>query len=369
MGGKLTPRLQAAWLSLLVATVWGPLTPRPASAQPEPSRAAEPLEPETRFDSDGTAHVSHLTVPPSSFSSDQAKSALARAHRGPPAPPMTADIKVLRSYFGRYNDALAAHMKEIYPVDITTETIAGVRVEIVRPKGGLSTENAHRILINLHGGGFLWGEGSGEEIESTPIASRGRITVVTIAYRQAPEHHFPAASEDVATVYRALLARHKPSQIGIYGCSAGGILTAQAVAWFDKVGLPQPGAVGTFCGSAAPLSGDTLYAMQPLGGDRLPDQMSWPYFAGADPHDPLVFPTNSSALLAKFPPTLLLAGSRDFALSSIFYTQQRLTEAGVDVELHVWDGLWHAFFINPDLPESREAYDVIVKFFDRHLAR
>jgi monoterpene epsilon-lactone hydrolase len=46
-----------------------------------------------------------------------------------------------------------------------------------------------------------------------------------------------------------------------------------------------------------------------------------------------------------------------------------LVKAGVDAELHVWEGLFHGFFYNPDVPESRDCYDVIVKFFDRHLAK
>jgi acetyl esterase/lipase len=94
-----------------------------------------------------------------------------------------------------------------------------------------------------------------------------------------------------------------------------------------------------------------------------------PYFSSASAADPMVLPINSPEVLAKFPPTLLIAGSRDFSLSSLFRTQAALTNVGVEAELHVWDGLWHAFFMDPDLPESKEVYRVIVKFFDRHLER
>ena len=47
--------------------------------------------------------------------------------------------------------------------------------------------------------------------------------------------------------------------------------------------------------------------------------------------------------------------------------QRRLLAAGADAELVVFDGMWHAFFVFPDLPESQEAYEVITRFFDRHL--
>jgi len=91
------------------------------------------------------------------------------------------------------------------------------------------------------------------------------------------------------------------------------------------------------------------------------------YFSGASSKDPLVLPISSKEVLSRFPPTLLIAGSRDFMVSSLFKSQAALADAGVDAELHVWDGMWHAFFFDPDLPESREVYAVVVRFFARHL--
>lgn len=349
--------LAALAAALVLAT--GALATSPSTAQPAG---------ETRFDADGVIHAPPLTVPPSVFASEAAKAAFARAHAGSAEGPAGTDIVSQRAFYGRYNDRLAARMKALYPVTIEAATIGGVRAEIVRPNAGVAPRNAHRVLINLHGGAFMWGEGSGGEVEAIPIAAQGKITVITVAYRQAPEHRFPAGSQDVAAVYRALLKDHKPREIGIYGCSAGGILTAQATAWILLHDLPAPGAIGTFCGSAAPLDGDSMKVMAPLNGEKLPPEGSWLYFAGADPGSPLMYPIESPALLARFPPTLLLAGGRDFALSSLFKTQASLAAAGVDTELHVWDGLPHAFFVDPDLPESREVYAVVARFFDRRLA-
>ena len=84
-----------------------------------------------------------------------------------------------------------------------------------------------------------------------PIAFVGKFRVISIDYREAPEYSFPAASEDVAKVYAELLKTYKPTNIGIYGCSAGGPLTAESIAWFQKLKLPLPGAVGMFCEGAA----------------------------------------------------------------------------------------------------------------------
>jgi acetyl esterase/lipase len=92
------------------------------------------------------------------------------------------------------------------------------------------------------------------------------------------------------------------------------------------------------------------------------------YFDGADPKDPQVTPLESPAMMAKFPPTLLVTATRDIAMSPVITTHQTLVRLGVDAELHVWDGLQHSFFTNIDLPESKEYFGVVARFFDTHLA-
>jgi acetyl esterase/lipase len=106
-----------------------------------------------------------------------------------------------------------------------------------------------------------------------------------------------------------------------------------------------------------------------LAGDKKRPKGGLPYFANADVKDPLVSPAVSLDVLSKFPPTLIITATRGMELSSAVYSHSRLVKAGVDAELHVWDGMFHGFFYNPDVPESRDCYDVIVKFFDRHLAK
>ena len=240
------------------------------------------------------------------------------------------------------------------------------------PKAGISEVNKQRVLINLHGGGFSGCWPGCAELESIPISALMQIKVVTVDYREGPEHKFPAASEDVASVYRELLKTYPPRSIGIYGCSAGGMLTAMSVAWFQTHDLPSPGAIGIYCASAGSFGGDATYIAFPFGEARVP--MSRPpgasqlgYFSTADPKDPMVSPINSPEILAKFPPTLLITGTRDFAMSGTLYTNTQLVKQGVNTELHVWDGLFHGFFYNADVPESRDAFNVMIKFFDRHL--
>lgn len=83
----------------------------------------------------------------------------------------------------------------------------------------------------------------------------------------------------------------------------------------------------------------------------------------------LVARNNSPQILAKFPPTLIITATRGFEMSGALYTHTQLVKYGVDAELHVWEARYHGFFYNPDVPESRDCYDVIVKFFDRHLGQ
>jgi epsilon-lactone hydrolase len=339
--------------------------------------AGEDSSPQSRVDAQGVAYLPASTVPASRFMSAQARANFIKLFSRPvaaaPSPGAAPDFRAMREEDERKNAPLVARAEALYPVTIESRVIAGVRTRVILPKAGVSPGNRVRVLINLHGGGFIWGEGNGALTESIPIAGLGRITVITVAYRMGPEFKFPAASEDVAAVYRELLRDHRAADIGIYGCSAGGILSAQSVAWFEKEKLPVPGAIGTFCGSALSMGGDSSHIAPLLTGGKAHKNAdtgsmgSSAYFSSASPGDPLVQPGLSEEVLAHFPPTLLITGSRDFMASSVFAAQAALSRAGVATELHVWDGMWHAFLMDPDLPESKEVYQVIVRFFDRHL--
>lgn len=323
---------------------------------------------------DGNVHFGASTLPYSSMASPEARALFPKMLAAESkAPPFTAPIEQSRAFYDRMNSDRVRRLMALYPVKTHRESIAGVNTDVVEPAQGIASENQGRVLINLHGGAFLWGAHSGALVESVPIASLGRIKVISIDYRQGPEHVFPAASEDVETVYRELLKHYKPGSIGIYGCSAGGVLTAEAVARLIADKLPVPGAIGTFCGSVVDMAGDSMFVAPLLNGAPVPEQplklLDIPYFKGASASDPMVFPGLSPALLRQFPPTLLITGTRDMALSAVVRSQNLLSQAGVPTELHVWEGMWHSFFSDPEMPESRAAYEVIVRFFDQHLTR
>lgn len=319
---------------------------------------------------DGTVDVPAQAVPPSKFLTPEGRAYLAQHLHDMQDPTMTYIEKGVPRFMRSY----LARQKVLFPVTTEDTMIGGVHVFLYLPSSGLKESNLHRVLIDLHGGGFsgCW-PGCGE-LESIPIAALGRIKVVSVDYREGPENKFPAASEDVASVYSALLKEYKPENIGIYGCSAGGMLTAESVAWFQKHALPRPGAVGVFCASAGAFGGDAEYTSTPLGEGRLMPGVGdggagLGYFSGTDHKDPLVAPLNSAAVMAQFPPTLIITGTRDFAMSGAIYTHSQLVRLGVDADLHVWEGMFHGFFYNPDVPESRDAYAVMISFFARHLGK
>jgi len=342
-----------------------------ALALPVLSQDHPPTEPpKVIVQPDGMVDVPAQSAPVSTFLSPEAKAYLTQHLKDMQDP----DILKQDAGIPRFMKPYIARDHELFAVGMKDEKIGGVHVYDYMPKAGVSAKNKQRVLINLHGGGFSGCWPGCAELESIPVAALGQIEVISVDYREGPDNKFPAASEDVASVYQDLLKSHKPQNVGIYGCSAGGMQTAMSIAWFEKHSIPLPGAIGIFCASAGSIfGGDALYTAMPLGEARIAPPMKpgarppLSYFADTDPKDPLVSPINSPELLAKFPPTLMITGTRGFELSSALYTHEQLVKLGVDTELHVWEGLFHGFFYNADVPESKDALNVMIKFFDRHL--
>jgi monoterpene epsilon-lactone hydrolase len=330
------------------------------------------------INADGAVRVPAHTVPLSEFLSPAGKAYVAEHLRNMQRPELLVQDSGVPPLLAGYLE----RQHEVFAVERHDVTIGGVHAYEYLPKSGVAERNRDRVLINLHGGGFSGCWPGCAELESIPVAALGRIRVVSLEYRQGPKYRFPAASEDVAAAYRELLESYRAQNIGIYGCSAGGMLTGMAVAWFQQHSLPRPGAIGVLCSglTLAPsgFGGDSAYTTAAIGEGRTPPPLPsggaaarspLDYFAGVSPEDPLASPASSPEVLAKFPPTLIVTGTRGFELSSAVYTHTQLVKQGVEADLHVWEGLFHGFFYNVDVPESLDCYDLIVKFFDRHLGQ
>lgn len=319
-------------------------------------------------EANGTVQVPAEPVPLSSFLSPAAKTYMTEHLHQMQRPELIEQVRGVPRFMQPFLD----RDKGLFADSSTDEKIGGVHVYVYVPKAGIAARNQNRVLINLHGGGFSGCWPGCAELESMPISALMRIKVITVDYREGPEYKFPSASDDVASLYKAVLKNYDAKNIGIYGCSAGGMLTAESEAWFQTHSLPSPGAIGIYCAGAGGFGGDSLYMASPTGEARMgraqdkgAPQIS--YFSGTKSTDPLVAPLNSPQILAKFPPTLIITADRDIAMSDAIYTHEQLVKQGVDAELHVWEGLFHGFFYNPDVPESRDAFNVMIQFFDRHL--
>jgi monoterpene epsilon-lactone hydrolase len=352
---------KTAALGLLLAL----LTAASGIAQQAP-RAAKQSDSST-IAPDGTAYVTRIVPVPTTIS-PEAQKVLSRVESDV-AFPQTLEQR--RTGTDKWQAAAGEASKKIYPVNIASDTIAGVPVRVVMPLT-ISPDKRDCVLINLHGGGF--NSDSGSLTESIPIANLTGTKVIAVLYRLAPEHPFPAGLEDALAVYKQLLKTYKPNHIGIYGTSAGAILTAEVTVKLKQLNLPLPGATGIFSGlgdfsqvgdsiALFALNGFSGHLDPPASGPRSSEYFS----ASTDPRDPVLSPLYAD--LTGFPPTLFITSGRDLLLSGTTILHRAYLRAGVDAQLVVFEALPHAFWNNPALPESKEADQLMANFLDRHLAK
>jgi acetyl esterase/lipase len=337
------------------------------------SQQGEPARPQ--FGEDGTVYAPAFELPPSELSSPEARAAQAmRAKMQGGAPPADVDIAVVRQGLEAMLAPQVARMREVYPVDVVEQSIGGVTTHVVTPQG--QPHDDQRVLINLHGGAFSMCADACALLESIPVAALGGYKVITVDYRMAPEAVHPAGVQDLEIVYRELLKQYEPRRIGIYGCSAGGALTAQAAAWLPAHGLPQPGAIGIFgAGAVRFATGDSAYVTAYIDGSfpappkpgEPPVDITRGYFAGSDMGDQIISPGLHPEVLAQFPPTLIITGTRAMDLSPAVYTNSQLLKAGARSTLIVGEAMGHCYIYQPDLPEAQDAHQAIVNFFREHL--
>ncbi|HEY0564751.1 MAG TPA: alpha/beta hydrolase, partial [Terriglobales bacterium] len=153
------------------------------------------------IDAKGTAHVTRIIPMPTTLSPEARRwtqETTERDQKSSGDQPL-AEARRATDAWRKFGTADAL---KHYPAEVKPQTIAGVRCDIISPVGSAEGKQ-HRVLINLHGGGFV--TDSGSLIEGIPIANLAQTKVVSVYYRLAPEYPFPAAVDDVMAVYRELL--------------------------------------------------------------------------------------------------------------------------------------------------------------------
>ncbi|HEY2468147.1 MAG TPA: nucleoside hydrolase [Terracidiphilus sp.] len=347
----------------------------PGGAEPSRTYANHiPQQNSSYVDETGAAHIERVVPVPTTVTPEAQK--LIGSNFANPSSSQIGNPEAIsperalaneRAFADATEERLAKQALAMFPADVRREVIAGVPVREITPKTGLSS-NPKRILINLHGGGFVadWGSLT----ETIPIACLTHTRVISVLYRLSPEHPFPAAVNDATAVYLELLKTYKPGSIGVYGTSAGAILTAETATNLRRLGLPLPGALGIFSGTGdLSRRGDTysIFSVTGLAGalESKTNAPFYQYVENTDPHDPVLSPFFAD--LGGFPPTLFLSSTRDMLLSDTAILHRAFLKAGVQAQLVVFEGLQHGFWNDPTLPESREADRVIANFFVTYL--
>ncbi len=318
------------------------------------------------IDADGTAHVTRVVPVPKTVSPEAQKSLARRVSDAP----MKETLAERRAKTDKWQARAGAEFRAIYPVNIAEEMIAGVPVKTITPLT-IPESKRDRVLINVHGGGF--NSDSGSLTETIPIANLTQTKVIAVLYRLAPEHPFPAAVDDAVAVYKELLKTYKPDHIGLYGTSAGAILTAEVAAKLRQSGLPLPAALGIFSGLGDfSRVGDSqaIYALDGFSGPLKPpsaEPHDGAYSGSTDPKDPVLSPLYAD--LNGFPATLFVTSTRDLLLSGTTILHRAFLRAGVDARLVVFEALPHAFWNDAHLPESKEADEIMAAFFDKNVGK
>ncbi len=243
--------------------------------------------------------------------------------------------------------------------------------------GGVTSEwvaaddaSESRVVLYLHGGGYIIGSPRTHRPMMAWLSKEASGKVLGLDYRLAPEHPFPAPVEDAVAAYRWLLDEgYDASRIAVAGDSAGGGLTVSAIVQIRYLGLPVPGAA--VCISPwVDMEGlgesmETRAKADPMVNKENLMVSAKTYLGGRDPRAPLAAPLYAD--LRGLPPTLIQVGDAEVLLDDSTRLAGIAREAGVDVQMHVWDDMihvWHLFA--PILPEGRQAIAQAGEFIKKH---
>jgi monoterpene epsilon-lactone hydrolase len=276
-------------------------------------------------------------------------------------------------------DATAAQMRQrraaaewwIPSPPAGTQTIAVDAGGVAAVRIITRASRSDRHVLFLHGGAFVTGSSSLYRHLTWRLVNAARARLLSVDYRLAPEHPFPAALDDAVAAYRWLLADGAdPRQVAVMGDSAGGNLAFAMLLKLRDEGLPLPGAaVGLSPWLDLALESPSLKANAEadpmLNADEAPKFVRY-YLAGADPRMPYASPLYGD--LSGMPPALIQVGSDEILRDDAVRMADRLRAAGCRAELEIWPRMphvWHLFATV--LPEARRAIERLGTFLQSRL--
>lgn len=255
----------------------------------------------------------------------------------------------------------------ILPIGVSSEavTFGGVPCEWIRVDGAIE----HRVLLHVHGGSFISGEPCSKLYAMVRIAQKAKVNILSVDYRLAPEHPYPAALEDCAAVYRALLETgYDPESIILFGESAGATVTLCSALMLKDQNVPMPKALivlSPVTDLSVPMEERKEYAPNdPLLEEGTAFQL---YYQNEDLKSPYISPALGD--LTGLPPILLHAGTHEI----LAYDAQRLiakaVASDVDIQSHFWSEMEHGLFLFAEVfPEATAAGDEIIRFICKHFS-
>ena len=264
-----------------------------------------------------------------------------------------------------------AFMESVLPRDevtLETDTLGGIPGLWVHPADWRSGE----AIVHLHGGWFNFGSAKAYRHLVGHIAARARARAFIPDYRRAPEHPFPAATDDALACYRAL-AGSGVRRIVLTGDSAGGNLalvlasrvTGEAVsnsATLVGVAVLSPVTDLTLSGATYQTRADA----DPLFTRPQVAELVHSYLGSADAKQPLASPLFGR--LSGMPPTRIHVGDDEVLLDDSLRFVERAVAAGVDARVDVWMGMPHGFPANIGrMKAAAESLDAIGAFLTERL--
>jgi monoterpene epsilon-lactone hydrolase len=232
---------------------------------------------------------------------------------------------------------------------------------------------ANGMVLHLHGGGFTFGSPYSHRGLAWSMSKRTGRPVFLPHYRLAPEHRFPAASDDCLAVYRALLDRgFSAERIVVSGDSAGGHLTTCLLGDLARHGVAMPSHAVLFS-PWLDLSGESSRLRDKLRRDPFLSPSGivacrYAYLGERDPQEERI-----SVLTADkkgWPPVLIQVGDTECLLEDARQLAASLRTAEIRHELQEWPGQIHVFqaFANV-IPEARQAFRYVAEFVNGRTAR
>jgi acetyl esterase/lipase len=244
--------------------------------------------------------------------------------------------------------------------------VAGVEVTI----RGNEAEN---VILYFHGGVYVIGTATASVPLVGDLVRRAGAKGITLDYRLAPEHPYPAAVEDARAAYEALLAQGiAPGRIALAGESAGGGLAVATLLALREAGVPLPSCAYLMSPYVdLTLSGETLAEKAEVDPLLTPDALRArvpDYVGGADASDPYISPIFAD--LRALPPLLIQVGSHEILLSDALRLAGRAAIFDVPVTLDVTPGVPHVFQAYAGLvDEAGAALDRAADFLNAQLAK